>query len=212
MSPLALPVTSVTITPSTTVTVDVGISTTLTCTTQPHSRPTANVTWYRMVSGQSQQITANISVSHDTLDSAKTTTSVLSYVPSKEDNGRTVYCVSDGGWTGSTTSTLQSQAATLNVRYPPTNPLTVTGNSNPLYSGEDIELNCSIRGGNPVAILTWTCPGRSFISSPTKTADAAVSVLGIRLTPLYNGANCTCIATHLVQGFRTSHTEVFNVY
>ncbi|XP_021356388.1 synaptogenesis protein syg-2-like [Mizuhopecten yessoensis] len=209
---VTVPVTSVTITPSTTVTVDIGTSTTLTCTTQPHSRPNANVTWYRVVSGQPQQIIANISVSHDTQNSAQTTTSALTYVPSKEDNGHTVYCLSDGGWTGSTATNLRSGDVILNIRYPPTNPAIVTGNSDPVYDGDDIELRCSIRGGNPLASLTWACPGRSVTSTTANTADTAVSVMRIRLTPLYNGANCTCVATHPAQGFMTSHTEVFNVY
>ncbi|XP_021365679.1 hemicentin-1-like [Mizuhopecten yessoensis] len=106
----------------------------------------------------------------------------------------------------------QTDTTTVDVTDPPTNPAIVTGNSDPVYDGDDIELRCSIRGGNPLASLTWTCPGRSVTSTTANTADTAVSVLRIRLTPLYNGANCTCVATHPAQGFMTSHTEVFNVY
>ncbi|XP_060064032.1 hemicentin-1-like [Ylistrum balloti] len=209
---VVVPVASVIISPPTTVTVDVGTNTTLTCVTQPHSRPTANVTWYRMVSGQPQMITSNISVSYDAQHSALSTTSVLSYVPSKEDNGRAVYCVTDGGWTGSTSTTIKSNEVSLNVRYPPTHPLTVTGNTDPVYDDDDIDLRCSIRGGNPIATLSWMCPGQSVMSSPSDTSDTAISVLRITLTPFYNGANCTCTATHHVQGFTSTHTEVFNVY
>ncbi|XP_021362688.1 nephrin-like [Mizuhopecten yessoensis] len=201
---VVLPVTSVTITPSTTVLVDVGTSTTLTCTTQPHSRPTASVTWYRVVSGQPQQITSNINVSHDTQNSTQTTTSVLSYVPSKEDNGRTVYCVSDGGWTGSTDTTLESARVSINVRYSPdTDPVVSGYDGSTMYMGDSVTLSCTVVGGYPTASLSWTCPDGTTSVSGTVT---------VTFSNIFHGKTCSCVATHIAGGYsRTVTTPIFIV-
>ncbi|XP_021377124.1 nectin-3-like protein isoform X2 [Mizuhopecten yessoensis] len=181
-------VTSVTITPSTTVTVDEGTSTTLTCTTQPYSRPTANVTWYQMqvVSGQLQQITVNISVSHDTQNSAQTTTSVLSYLPSK-DSGRTVYCVSDGGRPGN--SSLQSNTVAVNVRYRPAISIAPEDNPYVITEGQTgISLVCTVTSANPpVTSIIWT-------REVTEVSNTGVYNL-TTITPRHSG-EYTCSATN----------------
>jgi hypothetical protein len=68
-----------------------------------------------------------------------------------------------------------------------------------INDGSIVILTCDIKGGNPLATITWTCEGASFInptgSPPTNTVTSSVQMT---VNSNDNGRMCTCIGHHPV--------------
>lgn len=77
-----------------------------------------------------------------------------------------------------------------------------------IVAGDKIRLSCLIIGGNPVANLSWDCPGN--VSTRTDNSTA-FSFLDIEVKVEDNENSCSCIATHYIQNFRISVKYIFAV-
>ena len=78
--------------------------------------------------------------------------------------------------------------------------------------GTAVTLTCQLSGGNPVATLSWRCPGKSVSGSNQSTTSLAVSVLSLTMDSTYNGQQCTCTASHRITSFSRTKTETLTVY
>ena len=71
--------------------------------------------------------------------------------------------------------------------------------SGPINESSTVILTCDIKGGNPLATITWTCEGSSPInptgSPPNNTATSSVQMT---VNSNDNGRMCTCIGHHPV--------------
>jgi hypothetical protein len=71
--------------------------------------------------------------------------------------------------------------------------------SGPINENLTVIVTCDIKGGNPLATITWTCKGSSPInptgSPPTNTATSSVQ---LTVNSTDNGRICTCIGHHPV--------------
>ena len=67
----------------------------------------------------------------------------------------------------------------------------------PINDGSSVILICDIKGGNPLATITWTCEGASLInptgSPPTNTMTSSVQ---LTVNSNANDRMCTCIGHH----------------
>ena len=67
----------------------------------------------------------------------------------------------------------------------------------PINQGTTVILTCDIKGGNPLATITWTCEGSSPInpseSPPTDTVTSSVQLI-VNSNDI--GKVCTCIGHH----------------
>ncbi|VDI68586.1 Hypothetical predicted protein [Mytilus galloprovincialis] len=70
-----------------------------------------------------------------------------------------------------------------------------------IITGSTVMLTCSIKGGNPPAILIWNCTGDTTNSTTNTTAIYSVS---FKVIKTQNKAICACSASHPV----TSYTPV----
>lgn len=77
-----------------------------------------------------------------------------------------------------------------------------------LVAGDNIQISCSIIGGNPVANLSWDCPGN--VSTQTDKTKA-ISLLKFELKAEDDRKTCSCIALHNVNHFRKSNHHTLKV-
>jgi hypothetical protein len=69
----------------------------------------------------------------------------------------------------------------------------------PINESSTVILTCDIKGGNPLATITWTCE-RSFTIIPTGSPpnNTATSSVQLTVNSNDNGRICTCIGHHPV--------------
>ncbi|CAC5398626.1 unnamed protein product [Mytilus coruscus] len=99
---------------------------------------------------------------------------------------------------------------TLSVLYPPDMEpvIQVLSDLKPLVAGDNIHISCSIIGGNPIANLSWDCPGN--VSTQTDN-NKAISYLAFEMRAEDDRKTCSCIAAHTVNHFRKSVHYILEV-
>ena len=82
---------------------------------------------------------------------------------------------------------------------PTTSPIITQTPVGPIIAGNKVTLTCTIEGGNPVAMVTWSCDGTTQItpSGSPYTVDA-ISSLELVTSENNNGQICTCIGSHIL--------------
>ena len=78
--------------------------------------------------------------------------------------------------------------------------------------GTPVTLTCRLSGGNPVATLSWSCPGKSVSGVTQSNGTVAVSMLSLTMDSTYNRQQCTCTASHTIPSFTRTKTETLTVY
>ena len=102
----------------------------------------------------------------------------------------------------------------LNVSDAPTGNLMISAQpaGYQYNDGTMVTLTCQLSGGNPVAALSWSCPGKSVSGSNQSNGTVAVSVLSLTMDSTCNGQQCTCTASHRIPSFSRTKTETLTVY
>ncbi|XP_056001658.1 peroxidasin-like [Ostrea edulis] len=201
-----VPVSSATLSPSSSVEVIEGTSFTFSCVSKA-SRPAANITWYSdgvVVSGSSSSTSTN-NLLYDV-------TSNLTSSYQRTDNEKRIYCtaVNINGDTP-----IQSSQAQLNVIYaPPAAPQLTTDGSTSVDEGQSITLRCTLSTlGNPHITWSWVCGDDTLTTGVTNTGTQ--SELTLTANRKYNQRTCQCRATSPRSSLlynRTSGTRTIIVY
>ncbi|XP_053379909.1 hemicentin-1-like isoform X3 [Mercenaria mercenaria] len=170
------------------------------CITSP-ARPAATVTWL-LEKGETQsdtlQILNNVTQSNTTNNEGLMyTTGTLMYVPTREVNGRLLYCIASNF----PNQEVESSRVFLNITHSPDGPPHIQGFQNDsiyrVIENTVGKLSCSVSGGNPLATISWKCFNETWkISSDGKTVTAEVTWTASRnqMCP------CICSAMHIESG------------
>ncbi|XP_056001680.1 hemicentin-1-like [Ostrea edulis] len=199
-------VSSVTLSPSSSVEVIEGTSFTFSCVSKA-VRPAVTITWYKdgvVVSESSSSISTN-NLLYDV-------TSNLTSSYQRTDNGKRIYCtaVNINGDTP-----IQSSQAELNVLYaPPAAPQLTADGSTSADEGQSITLRCTLSTlGNPPITWSWVCGDDTLTTAVTNTGTQ--SVLTLTTNRKYNQRTCQCRATSSRPSLyysRTSGTQTIIAY
>ncbi|XP_053384649.1 uncharacterized protein LOC123535998 [Mercenaria mercenaria] len=175
-----------------------GVESLFTCETSA-CRPAANVSWFKeSVNGQSHEITDVIPWTEEAHGGLAKSISFLEYIPSRNDTGAKLYCTALNILER---PPVKSDKFTLNVQYSPDGPPKIhgyaDGNTYKIFKSTQGELSCSIKGGNPLAILTWDCFNNG--SSPLSVNSTVTRTVTWTASPGQDRP-CTCHASHPVVG------------
>ncbi|XP_053391086.1 synaptogenesis protein syg-2-like isoform X2 [Mercenaria mercenaria] len=163
--------------------------------------PEPTVKWYndsRTPSATSDdiEITSAIKTSYsNTSDYLIKTTSTLTFVPSKFDNGISIYCTAYSS--SDQTSLVSTQKPNLDVLYGPDGPPEILGFTDNLsyrvIENTAGQLTCLVSGGNPLAKLIWNCynEGKSDI-----TLTDEVSKTATWIAKRGQDRTCSCYSSH----------------
>ncbi|XP_052810895.1 hemicentin-1-like [Mya arenaria] len=198
---VTVPITSVSLTKPTesTVTMNAGTSETFICRTSG-GLPKATIKWFKVTGNTCSQSGTEIvsSVSSPTvsvLDNLKLVESTLTFTALSTDNQLRICC------SASNVAGIQRVSATkmLDVRYAPSDPPVIegyaSGSTYSMIENSTESLACSSTGGNPLAILTWSCFNNQM-SNPT--VQESTIKRAVQWTARRNeNARCTCTALHV---------------
>ena len=81
-------------------------------------------------------------------------------------------------------------------------------------NGTYVGITCKIKGGNPLATLTWSCNFRQSTYSVTDVSTATEAILRLDVFLVSEGTelSCTCRASHGVQFFVATVKNKFDFY
>ncbi|KAJ8306770.1 hypothetical protein KUTeg_015678 [Tegillarca granosa] len=136
------------------------------------------------------------------------TRNTLTFIPTKSQNGLQINCKAyntDNNMVEVTTK------PTLNVQYPPgdSNAVIKQGNTISTIEGNSTELVCEVRGGNPLATITWDCFGLTGSSSTVRVISR--STINFIAHRSHNRRTCTCRASHPTVNLGSDSVTI-NVY
>lgn len=66
----------------------------------------------------------------------------------------------------------------------------------PYLRGTNVTITCRLRGGNPLATLSFKCNGKSLKESNQTNTTTAISALDFVIDVTFNNKTCICIGTH----------------
>ncbi|XP_071094599.1 uncharacterized protein [Haliotis cracherodii] len=108
------------------------------------------------------------------------------------------------------TSTTQTGSVSLDVKYPPPVPPSITNFQTLMFEGDPETISCSVTGGNPLATITWSCPGTGpasvSISGQTRT-----STLSFTVSRSQNSQQCQCLGEWQYGTYNLSDVRTFIV-
>ncbi|XP_033758190.1 nephrin-like [Pecten maximus] len=107
-----------------------------------------------------------------------------------------------------------TESVEFNVIYPPKENITLSPSGTyTVFSGRTVTVDCQIKGGNPLATLTWECKETSMDGQNVTTDGIASSRLTVRIDKSYHGQQCVCTATHQASpnGVYVTESVEFNV-
>ncbi|WAR08697.1 CD166-like protein [Mya arenaria] len=186
----AVPITSVSLTKPTesTVTMNAGTSETFICRTSG-GLPKATIKWFKVTGNTCSQSGTEIvsSVSSPTvsvLDNLKLVESTLTFTALSTDNQLRICC---------------SASNVAGIQHAPSDPPVIegyaSGSTYSMIENSTESLACSSTGGNPLAILTWSCFNNQM-SNPT--VQESTIKRAVQWTARRNeNARCTCTALHV---------------
>ncbi|XP_053373002.1 nephrin-like, partial [Mercenaria mercenaria] len=208
-----VPIQNVTMTSPTgsVVTVQENIETVFVCRTSG-GLPAATVRWFR------DQTTSNITddveiTTYATTSISKTNdnllyvTSVLRYAPQKYENGMKIYCAANN----SAETLLSTKQVLLDVQYPPDDSPIIQGDYETyvIIANHTGVLSCSIKGGNPVATLTWNC----FNTGSASVIVGTTVTKNVTWTASRNqDRSCTCGSSHPLAESQSVSVKVETLY
>ncbi|XP_060085338.1 synaptogenesis protein syg-2-like [Ylistrum balloti] len=171
---------SIWMSPSGTITVISGTSQALECQVKG-GNPLVTLTW-RCKGSE----VVGVNLSKDSLSASRLIVPV-----DQTYNGKECVCTA----TNSTT-TIGEKTVVFDVIYAPTYKLMMSPSGNKdIGAGDSVTLDCHVRGGNPIATLTWRCKGALRTGKNLTSTDTARSTLTVTVDKTYNGHICACIAT-----------------
>lgn len=172
-------------------------------------RPAASIKWYRSLSIHSshrEEVTANATTTTKTYSAESSdltagspgelssTSSTINLSPLPSDNGAVYTCECSHA----ALSTPMSSSTVLSVLFAPTSQPEISGyiEGSKVKAGDHLKLTCRIRGGNPLASLTWY-KNNEVIDSSYTTHDGIFSINEYTFTvePSDNAAVYRCEAS-----------------
>ena len=79
----------------------------------------------------------------------------------------------------------------------------------PVNTGNEVNLTCSVSGGNPLAALSWNCSGNVSEYTLGQTAVRSVVIL---VDKTDNNKICTCSASHPVTSYRPNAHVMLDIH
>ncbi|XP_060073809.1 hemicentin-2-like, partial [Ylistrum balloti] len=182
--------------PSGTITVTSGTSQSLECQVKG-GNPLVTLTW-RCKGSE----VVGVNLSKDSLSASRLIVPV-----DQTYNGKECVCTA----TNSTT-TIGEKTVVFDVIYPPlaTNIYLLPSGTETVTNGTTQRLECQLKGGNPLATLTWRCKESPRIGVNLTTSNLSASRLTFTVDETYHGQQCVCTATYSKTTIGTK-TVVFNV-
>ncbi|KAL4228036.1 hypothetical protein ACF0H5_013474 [Mactra antiquata] len=157
------------------------------------AHPDASVTWYKVESEETSLINHNTTTNTD--DGLSVTTSILSFVPTRQQHGVQIFCKARNA---ANKKSVVSSRKILNVLYKASGPVITQGNEYQVTEGSQGQLSCTIKGGYPTPTLSWNCN----ILSPTLSDTSNNGVITKNLTWIaVRGFNVKCSCTSQQLGF-----------
>ncbi|XP_048241012.1 V-set and immunoglobulin domain-containing protein 10-like isoform X2 [Haliotis rufescens] len=108
------------------------------------------------------------------------------------------------------TSETQTGSASLDVKYPPPAPPSITEFQTLMFEGDPETISCSVTGGNPLATITWSCPGTGS-ASISDSGQTRTSTLSFTVSRSQNSQQCQCQGAWQHGGYNQSDVRTFNV-
>ncbi|XP_046544401.1 uncharacterized protein LOC124254610 [Haliotis rubra] len=93
---------------------------------------------------------------------------------------------------------------------PPRVPPSITQFPALMFDGDPQTISCSVTGGNPLATITWSCPGTGS-ASVSDSGQTRTSTLSFTVSRSQNGQQCKCLGTWQYGGYNYSDARTFNV-
>ena len=83
----------------------------------------------------------------------------------------------------------------------------------PIIEGNQVTLTCTIKGGNPVANIMWSCQGATQIT-PTGSPSTVDAISSVELVTSKdnNGQTCICTGSHPLWTNDNSQQHTIAVY
>ncbi|XP_046545508.1 uncharacterized protein LOC124255657 isoform X2 [Haliotis rubra] len=175
---------------------------TLTCVASD-SYPAATITWFK----NSVLVASGISIDHRPQSGVVQTTSTMTFTPVRGDLGHTVYCRATNIHNP---SPVQSDSARIGVWYPPPVPPSITQFPDVMFEGDPQTISCSVTGGNPLATITWSCPGTGS-ALVSDSGQTRTSTLSFTVSRSQHGQQCQCLGTWQYGGYNYTDVRTFNV-
>ncbi|XP_048241029.1 uncharacterized protein LOC124119587 [Haliotis rufescens] len=110
------------------------------------------------------------------------------------------------------TSATQTGSVSLDVKYPPSDPPSITQFETVMFEGDPETISCSVTGGNPLATIMWSCPGAG-VASVSDSGQTRTSTLSFTVSRSQNGQQCQCLGSWRYGGYiyNLSVVRTFNV-
>ncbi|XP_020279947.1 nephrin-like isoform X2 [Pseudomyrmex gracilis] len=156
----------------------------LVCTTSG-SRPPAGVTWWR----NGQRLADS---KETTSDDGNTTTSVLSFMATKEDAGRHLSCQAENRIMG--TAPIEDDWV-LQIQYTPETQIRLGTSLNPnnIREGTDVYFDCLIQAEPMVYKVEWRHQGKTLHHNATQGIIISNQSLVLQKVDRKNAGNYTCV-------------------
>ncbi|XP_071095653.1 V-set and immunoglobulin domain-containing protein 10-like [Haliotis cracherodii] len=108
------------------------------------------------------------------------------------------------------TKATETGSASLDVKYPPPAPPSITKFQTLMFEGDPETISCTVTGGNPLATITWSCPGTGS-ASVSDSGQTRTSTLSFIVSRSQNSQQCQCQGAWLYGGYNLSDVRAFNV-
>ncbi|XP_067675496.1 nephrin-like [Haliotis asinina] len=108
------------------------------------------------------------------------------------------------------TNTTKTLSVSLDVKYPPYEPPSITQFPAVMFEGDQETIRCSVTGGNPLATITWSCPGTGS-ASVSDSGQTRTSTLSFTVSRSQNGQQCECLGAWQYGGYNYTDVRTFNV-
>ncbi|XP_033758187.1 nephrin-like [Pecten maximus] len=109
------------------------------------------------------------------------------------------------------TKAIYSSVRRIRVLYPPTGSVILSPSGTYTnVTGTTVALDCQVKGGNPLATLSWECKGSPRTGHSWTNSGIARSRLQLTIDESYHRRQCVCTAKHQGSVFHEGAVE-FNV-
>ncbi|VDI63052.1 Hypothetical predicted protein [Mytilus galloprovincialis] len=156
------------------------------------SRPSSTIQWYLSNKNITNSSSHYNECATNCSDGKTISYSQLIYKGNTDDIGKTIYCtaINIEGYR------VWSMNKTIDVLYSPSTPAITQTPTGPVNANTTIILTCEIKGGNPLANITWQCNESTPVDSTRTSANSSISLVQLIARKWLNGTACNCTGSH----------------